>query len=344
VPSDPTAKLKDHMSTLNKVLITLGIIVTLGLLSFIVYQQHQISSKQDAIEKQVVLQKELNDKIVRAQAEYATRKDLENFIKNSGADLKEIQKDLNKLSADIVSANKVVVNSDGFKGDHIASSTTTNSNQNPTLPICKDGTVCPNVDPYGYLTKQQNLKFTEAFGKDQVPIGEVGFSSWQDKPWNLNLSPRQYQLVTVVGEDENQRQYYYNKFSIRVDGKNYDVKINSSQTKQEVPEAKFSFWNPRLFLGVDGGLNLNQFKGEWGPSLSVGLMSYGQFKNIPDFSILQLGLGYGVVENKLEVLFTPFAYNIGKHLPLTNNLYLGPSLIVDSSGHYSIMGSIRVGL
>jgi hypothetical protein len=332
------------MSTLNKVLIALGIIVTLGLLSFIIYQQNQISSKQDAIEKQVVLQKELNDKIVRAQAEYATKKDLENFVKDSGTNLKEIEKDLDKLSADIVSANKVVINSDGFKGDHIASTTTTNTNPNPILPTCKDGTICPNVDTFGYLTKQQNLKLTEPFGKDQVPIGEVGFSAWQDKPWSLNISPRQYQLVTVVGEDENQRQYYYNKFSVKVDGKDYDVKISTSQTKQEYPTAKFSFWNPRLFLGVDGGINLYAVEGEFAPSLSIGIMSYGRYKTQPDFSILQFGFGYGVISDDLEFVFTPFAYNVGKHLPLTNNLYLGPSIMVAPNGDIAVMGAIRVGL
>lgn len=332
------------MTNLNKVLITLGIVFTLGLLSFVVYQQRQIAKQQDAIEKQVVLQKDLADKIVRAQAEYATKGDLESFVKTNGLNLKAIQDDLGKLSADIVSANKVIVKSNGVVADHVASSSTSSTNPNPNLPICKDGSVCPNVDPFGYLTKQQNLKLVEPFGTDQVPVGEVGFSSWQEKPWNIKLSPRQYQVVTVVGEDENQRQYFYNKFTITVDGKPYDIKIDSSQTKQEYPTAKFSWWNPSLYLGVDGGLNLTAMKGEFGPSLNLQLMSYGMYKTQPDFSILQLGLGYGTVSKQLEFIITPFAYNIGKPIPLMNNLYVGPALMVDTKGNVAAMGSIRVGL
>lgn len=332
------------MTTIQKILCALGVVLTLGLLSFIIYQQKQNADRQDAIEKQIVLQKELADKIMRSQSEYATKGDLENFIKSGNVDLKTIQKDLDKLSADIVSANKVTVISKGVKTDHVASTSTEVKNPNPTLPTCKDGTPCPNVDPYGYLTKQQNLKLTEPFGDVNVPIGEVGFSSWQDKPWSVNISPREYQLVTVVGEDENQRQYFYNKFKIKSDGKEYDVKIATSQSVQEYPAAKFSFWNPRLFLGIDGGINFHAIKGEFAPTLNLGVMSYGRYKTQPDFSILQLGVGYGTVSHRVQFLLTPFAYNIGKHLPLMNNLYLGPSIMISPNGDISVMGAIRVGL
>lgn len=331
------------MSTLNKILIVLGITVTLGLLSFVIYQQHQIAKQQTAIEKQVILQKDLADKIVRSQLEYATKNDLENFVKSSGLNLKTIEGDLKNLSADIVATNKLVVKSNAVVTDHVSSSSTVNNN-NPALPICKDGSVCPNVDPFNYLTKQQNLKLNETFGKDQVPIGEVGFSSWQEKPWNINLLSRQYQVITVVGEDENQRQYYYNKFTIIIDGKSYDVKIDTSQTKQEYPTAKFSFFNPRLFLGIDGGLNLTTMRGEFGPSINLQLMSYGIFKNQPDWSILQLGIGYGSISKQLEFIVTPFAYNVGGSIPLMNNLYVGPALMLDTKSNIAVMGAITVGL
>lgn len=332
------------MTTFQKTLTALGIILTLGLLSFSIYQQKQNSDKQDAIEKQVTLQKELNDKIVRSQSEYATKNDLENFIKSGNLDLKTIQSDLNKLSATINSANKVIINSGGTKSDHLASTSTETNNPNSSLPVCKDGTVCPNVDPFGYLKNQQKLKLSEPFGDVNVPIGEVGFSSWQDKPWNINISPRQYQLITVVGQDENQKQYFYNKFKVTVDGKEYDIKINNAQSKQEYPSAKFNWWNPRLYLGYDAGINLSNVRGEMSPTLNLQIFSYGQFLNQPDFSILQLGLGYGIVSRKIEFVVTPFAYNIGKHLPLMHNVYLGPSLMISPNGDISVMGAVRVGL
>lgn len=337
------AQMSNIKAYLYKILIAFGIILTFGALGFIVYKEKQNSDQQTAIQKQVVSQQELANQIIRSQSQYTTKDDLNTFIKNSGLDLKTIQDDLNKLSANITSANQVIIKSNGSTADHVVSSSTTD-NPNPILPTCKDGSICPNADPYGYLSKQQNLQLIEPFGQTQVPIGEVGFSAWQNAPWNMKLSPRQYQLTTVVGLDENQRQYFYNKFIITVDGKQYTVNIDSSQTEQQYPTAKFSFWNPRLYIGIDGGLNLSAMKGEFGPSINLQLMSYGIFKSQPDWSILQLGVGYGTVAKQAEFILTPFTYNIGKNLPLMNNLYLGPALMINSKGDISVMAAVRVGL
>jgi hypothetical protein len=136
---------------------------------------------------------------------------------------------------------------------------------------------------------------------------------------------------------------------VKVGDKNYDVKVTSSQTEQVYPEATFSWWNPRLFLGVGAGLNVTKTAaaqpiGEGGPDVSLGIMSYGRYKTTPDFSILQLGIGYEAVQKKPAVAITPFAYNIGKHLPFMENTYIGPTVTVDFVGNISTLAAIRVGL
>lgn len=324
------------MSLLNKLLIVLGAISIIGLLSIIVYQQIQLGKKQDAIEMQVVKQKELVDGITRSMNEFASKKDIDQFIKDNGVNLKAIQDDLSKLHAAVSSANSVVVISGGQKGNNIPTTNTGPVNPNPVDPA--------NPDPFGYSSHQQNLALNEDFSGVKVPIGQVGFSAWQKEPWSIDIKPREYHAISVVGVDENQRTYFYNKFTLKVDNKDYDIKINSAETKQIYPEAKFSWWNPRLFLGVDGGVNTTQLKGEITPNLSLGIMSYGQYKTQPDFSILQIGVGYGTVSQTAQVSITPVSYNIGKHLPLMNNLYIGPSVSLSSTGSLSIMGGIKVGL
>lgn len=305
-----------------------------GGLGFIIYKQNEISNRQLAIESQIVKQKELSDNIMRSQNEYATKDDIEKFIKNNGVNLKVVQDDLNKLHADLIAANVVTVHSVGQTLGNIPSTKVGPSNPNQISVS----------DTYGYLQKTQLLDVNENFNGINVPVGQVGFSAWQPAPWNINILPREYKVTNVIGTDDNQRTYVYNKFAIKVDNKDYEIKIKTAETKQEFPTAKWSWWNPRLFVGVDGGVNINQVTGEFTPSLDVGVMSYGKYKNQPDFSVLQVGLGFGTISKKLQIVVTPIAYNIGKHIPLMNNTYLAPSLHIGTNGNFSLMAGIRVGL
>lgn len=324
------------MKLSTKILITLGAIVVSGLLGFIVYQQFQLRHQQDAIQQQVVLQKQLSDQLVRSQSQYATTKDIQDFIKNNNLSLQDIKDDLSKLHAEVSSVNQVVVNSKGVVADNVGSTGTGKTNPTPVT----------QPDPFGYMKTEQKLTLNEPFGNVQVPIGSVGFSAWQDKPWSIDVLPREYVLNTVVGLDENQRQYFYNKFSVKVDGKTYSLPITQAKTEQVYPTAKFSWWNPRLFLGMDGGLNVTSLRGDFVPNIDVGFMSYGKYKNNPDFSILELGIGYGVSSKITQFVLTPFTYNVGKHIPLglMNNTYLGPSVMLSPHGDFSVMAGVRVGL
>lgn len=310
-----------------------------------IYNQVQNNKRQLAIESQIVQQKELSDKILRSQSEYASKKDIETFIKQNGFNLKAVEDDLKKLKADVNAVNVILIGSLGQKRDNIPSSGIGSINPNPISPIkCKDGTICPNQDLYGYLRSQQNLLLNENFSNIDVPIGLVGFSAWNSKPWSIDIKPREYKIISVVGKDENQRSYFYNKVTVMIDGKAYDIPIKNAESKEEYPEPKWSWWNPRLFIGVDGGIGLNPIKPEITASLNVGIFSYGMYKNQPDFSVLQIGAGVGVVSQKPQVVITPVTYNVGKHIPLMNNMYVGPSLHVGFDGNVGAMLGIRVGL
>jgi hypothetical protein len=322
------------MSLSTKILLIIGSILTLGLLSFIAYKQVEISTRQQAIEAQVISQKQLVDGIVRSQSSWATKDDVDKFIKDNGVNLKAIQEDLDKLHAEITAATTIVVDSKGQHTGNLPSTNTGTSNPNPS-----------NVpDPYGYLAKQQNLAISEDFGTVKVPIGSIGFSAWQAAPWNIDIKAREYHVSSVIGTDENQKVSVYNKFAVKVDGKAYDVPIKTATTEQVYPTAKFSFFNPRLFLATSGGVGVRTVQGEFTPSLNVGIMSYGKYKTQPDFSVLQVGVGFGVVSRKPQVLISPGAYNVGQHIPLMHNLYIGPTVGIGTDGNVFVMGSLAVAL
>ena len=323
--------------TLIKILVAIGVILTIGALAFIIYNQVQLKNQQTAIQSQLVEQRQLVDGIVRSQNQYATKEDIDKFAKDNNINLSAIKDDLSKLNASVTSINLAIATSQGQHGVNIPSTGPGPINPNPVDP--------KNPDPYGYMKQQQNLALNEDFGTVKVPFGQVGFSAWQEKPWSIDINARQYSVATVVGTDENQRQYFYNKFSVETGGKTYEVPIKTATTKQEYPTAKWSWWNPRLLMGLDGGPNVSNMKGEFTPSVNVGIMSYGQYKTTPDFSILEVGAGYGVVNKTVQVVVTPVAYNIGKNVfsPLMNNTYIGPSLQIGTDGSIGAGAGVRVG-
>jgi hypothetical protein len=327
------------MTLLNKILIFVGAALVIGLFGFTIYKLNEISNRQAAIETSLVAQKELADNIMRSQAQYATSKDIEAMIKANDVNLKAIQDDLATLHAEISSVNVILVNSTGQHATSVPSTGGGVVNPTPVDP--------KNPDPFGYMKKEQLLQLSEKFGTVIVPFGKVGFSAWQQYPWSVDISARQYKVVNVVGVDENQRNYFYNKFAVNVDNKDYEIKITSAETKQEFPEAKFSFWNPRLFLTAGGAVSLTQVpvQGSANAGVTLGIMSYGQYKTNPAISVLQLGVVYETGSQKPAAIINPVNFNIGGILPkgLANNTYLGPSLQVDLSGNVLVGGNMSIG-
>jgi hypothetical protein len=340
------------MTILHKILITLGVLALFGAVAFIIYNQSKLAQQQTAIQTQIVAQQQLVDGIARSASQYTTKQDLEKFAQDSNINLQTIQDNLKKLNAQVSSVNVVTTSSTGQTSTNVASTST--GPANPTAPTpsshiikCPNGgsVTCPDDDPHGYQKAEQVLALNEDFATIKVPIGSVGFSAWQAAPWNINIAPREYDVDTVVGVDENNRQYFYNKFTVKVNNKSYEVPIKTATTKQEYPTAKFSFWNPRLLLGLDAGVNLSHFAGEFSPSLNVGIMSYGQYKTTPDLSVLEIGAAYEVVNKKPALMITPVAYNFGKALfsPFINNTYIAPALQIGVDGSFAATVGLRVG-
>lgn len=331
------------MNTSTKILIWIGVVAVAAALIFIIVKQVENSKRQLAIETEILKQKELADNIMRAQKEWATKKDIEAFANANGVNIDVIKKDLDKLNAQVDGINVVVTKSHGQHVTNVSStSTIPGSDTSPTVDC--NGKQLPCPDPYGYQKNTQQLKLEEKFANVSVPIGQVGFSSWKEKPWDVTVYPRTYTTTTVLGKDENGKEYAYNKMQIETNGEKHDVKIENSRFLQEYPSAHFSFWNPRLFLGVSAGAGLQTHNAEVSPNLGLAIMSYGQFKNQPSWTFLTLGAGYATQNNQLNFFLTPVSYNAGQHIPFTKNIYVGPSIAVDTASTVYLFGTLSVGL
>jgi len=328
------------MSTTGKILIFIGMIITIGCLGFVIYNQINISKQQQAIQTQVLEQRALVDGLVQSANQYTTKADLNAFIQQNAGDLKAIQDNLSSLGAQITAANVVTANSQGQSGNNLPSSGTGPVNPKPPTAVvvnCPNGgTVnCPNTDPYGYQSKQQDFALNEDFATLKVPFGTVSFSAWQQNPWSQNILPRTYNVTSVIGTDENQRVYVDNKMTVTSGGKQYTIPITTAKTEQTYPSAKWSFWNPQLFLGADANLSLTKFpavQGEFVPNLTFGAISYGQFKTTPDVSVLQVGAGYAAITKRPVLTIVPVAFNLHKVIPIIQNTYLAPTIQISTDG------------
>jgi hypothetical protein len=330
----------------HKIAVITAIIILIGGLLAIIKWQHDVLLSQK--ETNITEMKQLRDDIVRAQSQYIDKKDLEEFAKNSNIDFGPIKEDLNKLNAQIKGISNIIINTPGYIGNNLSSTSVTNRipDGSKLLSVkCPDGIDIECPDPFGYQTHIQHFILNEPLeNKNNIPFGEVGFKVWEKSPWDLKIYPRSYSVTSVLGEDENGKHYTYYKFSIITNGQSYPIKITDAKFVEEKPEAKFRF-SPRLYLATDLGTYIYPtVQWEISPNLQISLFSYGKTKVNPAWTFLGLGVGYGSQTKTITGILSPISYNIGQHLPFMQNLYIGPSIEINSTGGLAILAGLRVGL
>lgn len=337
-----------------KIVATLLLVALIAASAYIIKLQWEAKKRQENIDKQLIEMERLQNQVVRSQSQYITSEQFDHLAQGLGFNLEQIQDDLDHFGADIQGLNRLVASSQGKRVIRVPSNNTT-PRPDPgvaPLPTCPDGTTCPNVDPYGYLSNSQHLFLSEPFGNKELPIGTVTFQAWEDRPWSYNVFPRNYKLSTVLGQDENGRHYVYNQFRIESNGEEIEVPIKTSEFVEKLPEPKFRF-DPHINLGLSVGATIAtasldpdqpRARAEVQPTLDVSLFSYGETKVNPTWKFLGLGIGYETQNNTLGFVVNPADYNLGKHIPLINNFYLGPTVGADLEGQVFVGGGIRVGL
>lgn len=344
------------MSTKVKIIVVCLIVSVIGFLCFWIQKQNSEIAKLKASNNELIQQKELGDGTVRSSSTFASKKDIETLISDLDINLKELKKDISENNSTINGLQNLVIQSKGYIVKDVQSSVKTpgkNTDGTPvTVPVvtCDSGQSIECPDEYGYLTNRQQITILEKFDNTFIPLADVGFSSWKEKPWDYRVYSRNYNVTTVVALDENGRNTFYNKVTIDSDNKKYTIHINNSEFIQIEPKSKFRF-NPRLYFGIDAGLVVGtkyglfpESLGEIIPGLQVSIFTYGKTKLDTEWSFLHIGLGYGVLNKTIAATISPVNYNIGKPIPLIENLFLGPTISIDTNGHIGILLGLKVGL
>lgn len=303
---------RNKLNIIQIILLSLNIIIV----SFLFF--HKNDDNTQYLKEIQIKQKQLEDNITRSSTSFASKEDIKKILNESKIDLSKIEDDLEGLNAKIDSVNKVQVVSVYQKQENIP----TENSIPKTDPI--------EVKKDDLKQETQYVSIGEQFKNTRVPFGKVGFSYWRNNPWEYEVYKRNYKITNVIAKDSNNNTVVYNKFSINVDNKDYDLELDSADNIQIMPENKFHFY-PKIFLGFSSGYNINK-SFDSSVFLYGNFIQYGQFKNNPKLSLLNLGLGTNF--NTYKVSLVPVFFNLQNISKFLQNSYIGPGFAYGFNNSY----------
>ncbi|MFA5048321.1 MAG: hypothetical protein WC516_04860 [Patescibacteria group bacterium] len=325
-------------SRLNSILTAFVAVLAVGLIIVAYFTWKSLRDENQLLRNEIVESKKLTKTLIRGSTKWATKEDVVLALGGlvTKEDLKTIQNDLNSLGSRLSAVGQTV----GSIKARIAKLEASDS-EGPENPVAtsSDGKI---IDIHGY-TKKPQIKELEDSNK--APLANVQFDASKDKPWSYEAYRRDYKIVTVVGKKDDGQLTFHQQLQYYVPDKNkdkiYNVELLSSKYLQ-VPLKNQMFWfNPILDVNVFVGGNIHPF-GNWsgrpdsifsfGADIGLSFSSYGETKADSWFRLFRLGVGYDAERRVGHFSFAPFAFNIGKPLPLLTNLYLTPQIAIDTAG------------
>ena len=187
----------------------------------------------------------------------------------------------------------------------------------------------------------EHFELTRKVGDKDLPVGWVKYHpDWEgEDPLVQYFYPLEYYNTIVKTEDDEgnfsytSEVYVENNFVSKSRGIKYPLELKSIEFEEKpINEKKFRF-NPRVGLG--GGITTEAFF----PNLNVSMFSYGRTKVDMDWRFISLGLGVADDDDhgsKLVGVFTPAEYNIGKPLPIVDNVFVGPAISFDTDSEIGL--------
>jgi len=159
--------------------------------------------------------------------------------------------------------------------------------------------------------------------------------------WTSGTYPLKIHTKIALGEDKESggrkdayvESYLTSEIFEADRGKKFPVEIASVDWVEKPPQEKSFMFNPRLSLGMSMGSELF-------PSLEVSFFSYGKTEGDMDWRML--GVGFGANSDNRYMYLSPVEYNIGKPLPLMENLFFGPFIGIDEESTTVWGASIQI--
>ena len=282
------------------------------------------SSIQKRIDAQNREFKQITDNQARAHTEIVNS--LKDEIKELSKTNKEVVKDIEEASEKIKSIGAV--------------QTEMNVNLSRKIDAISDHTYKEGTGEYN----EQYFKKIMAKAKDkggnvvEIPLGWAMFfpNREPEKQWKTGIYPLEYYLKIIQTEQKTGQMNTYAEAWVETDqpkeykDTKFPLTIKEMEFKQEKKSNKeFFLWAPHLNLNLDYSFS-STLDNNIAGGLSFSTMGYGITKNDLDWKFLEFGFNTNGKDFTLKL--SPFSYNIGRHIPLISNTFLGPFVGFGSDG------------
>lgn len=333
-----TEKIVVTPSKFNSIVTIVGVVLVIVLLIAGYFAWKGFSEENARLRNEMVEFKELTKTLIRSSTKWATKKDLTTKMKGllGKDDFEALKTDMNNLESRLTAVGKTA----GSIQRRISKPETSDREGSENQVVkCNDGEL---VDVHKYTKKQQIKEIKDS---NTAPVAEVTFDASKKRPWKYKMYKRGYRLVTVVGKKEDGQLTFHHKLTYLVPEKNskeiYNIRLSASDYIQVPLKSRMFWFNPILDLNFFAGGTVYDLMDSndrvlVGADTGLSLSSYGEVKTDSWFRLFRFGVGYNAQRRTAHFSFAPFAFNIGKPLPLLTNLYLTPQVGIGSDGGLSV--------
>lgn len=328
--------------TATRAFIAVLLVLIAGMAVALVLQNRTIEAQHQALlAKSAEPQEQLDGGVVRASTVEGAPGDALASAAAEGVPVGTVTTDAKAHGATVNSTSSTRTTTTGKRESNVPSTGTQERQPDAAAPTdAKAGD-----DKWGYTRARKYIDLSEPMpGAGEVPWGRVGFSAWQEKPWDVSVVPRTYKVVTVGAVTDDGRRYAYSRFTVEVDGKEYPVTIQSAKYVEDLPTGRFR-WHLKPLIAVDlaasvfGGSGLQVL-----PGVQLAIAGYGTSPQLPEWLFVILGLAADTTGPAGALTLTPLSWNLHRALPFVDNTYVGATVSFTTQGLMGVGGGVRVGL
>ena len=188
---------------------------------------------------------------------------------------------------------------------------------------------------HAYKDQDASMNYEETVIKKQLSDKSEIPWSWamyspnikSDNKWTTGTYPVKLHTNIAIGKNKDRSDAYVEAYMtsdvFNADkGKKFPIDIESVSWVQTHLKDKKFIYNPKLSLGV-------ALSGDIFTTLGISFFSYGRDVDDMDWKFLNIGGGFS--SNNGLIFVSPVEYNLGKHIPYINNLFISPFMGADKN-------------
>lgn len=327
------------------ILVVLVILLTGGLVAGFV-QHGKLQGKAEAEKAQLAADldamKQINENLVRSQSEMVSKADLDKWM---GEHMNGIKDDLKDLDADLIAVSRATGRLRRSTSRPSRSDSVELVKGSPELVknvswASQDGAgelpwAWARVKPLGNDTDAIYARLSGILGPEKATLAMNGLITYMQEPdnavWATGTEPVDFEITAATAETDNGLQTQYVQLWAKnpESGVKVPLAVMDSSFMYADPEAPSFRWTTHIDAGIVGVVTPLRATG--GGTLGVSFAAYGVTDDDNEWRFGRVGIGTDGESGWLEV--DPVGYNLGKQLPLVDDVWLYGGAVVSPDGY-----------